>query len=53
MTVHGWIYGVHDGRVKDLDVTMGRGDSPVEVFGRALKRYPRGPERTPDEAAGE
>ncbi|MEP6559120.1 MAG: carbonate dehydratase [Burkholderiales bacterium] len=43
VTVHGWVYGVHDGLLKDLDVSMKLGDEPVQVFANALKRYPRGP----------
>ena len=39
--VHGWVYGVHDGLLKDLDVSMRRGDEPTQVFATALKRYPR------------
>lgn len=39
--VHGWVYGLKDGLAKDLKVTMDHPDTVVEVFGRALKRYPR------------
>jgi carbonic anhydrase len=41
ISVHGWIYGLHDGLVKDLDVTMNSSDEVVDVFRRAFKRYPR------------
>ena len=41
VTVHGWVYGVHDGLLKDLDVSMRRGDEPRDVFTAALQRYPR------------
>jgi carbonic anhydrase len=41
ISVHGWIYGLHDGLVKDLDVTMRSSDEVVDVFRRAFKRYPR------------
>ena len=42
VTVHGWIYGVSDGLVKDLDVSMSASGEVVDVFRRAFKRYPRG-----------
>ena len=41
VTVHGWVYGVHDGLLKDLHVSMKRGDEPTRIFADALKRYPR------------
>jgi carbonic anhydrase len=41
VAVHGWVYGVGDGHLKNLDVTMDRPDTVVEVFANALKRYPR------------
>jgi len=41
ISVHGWIYGLHDGLVKDLEVTMQSSDEVVDVFRRAFKRYPR------------
>ena len=42
VSVHGWCYGLKDGLVKDLGVTMSRSGEVVEVFSQALKRYPRG-----------
>ena len=44
VAVHGWVYGLRDGLLKDLGVTMDRPDHIIEVYGAALKRYPRGPE---------
>jgi carbonic anhydrase len=42
VAVHGWVYGLKDGLLKDLDVTMDRPETVVKVFAAALKRYPRG-----------
>jgi len=47
VAVHGWVYGVGDGLLKDLKVTMDRPETVVDVFAAALKRYPRQP--TPGE----
>jgi carbonic anhydrase len=42
LSIHGWVYGLKDGLLKNLDVSMDNPGSVVEVFGAALKRYPRG-----------
>jgi carbonic anhydrase len=42
VAVHGWVYGLKDGLLKDLGVTMDCAETVVEVFAAALKRYPRG-----------
>ena len=42
VTVHGWCYGLKDGLVKDLGVSMQGPHEVVTVFGDAIKRYPRG-----------
>ncbi len=42
VSVHGWVYGLRDGLLKDLGVTMDDGQTVVQVFAAALKRYPRG-----------
>ena len=41
VAIHGWIYGVSDGLVKDLGVTMQGSHEVVDVFRNAIKRYPR------------
>jgi len=41
VSVHGWVYGLGDGLLKDLGVTMDGPQSIVSTFGAALKRYPR------------
>jgi carbonic anhydrase len=40
--VHGWCYGLKDGLVKDMGVSMQGPHEVVDVFRSALKRYPRG-----------
>ena len=39
--MHGWCYGLKDGLVKDLGVSMQGPHEVVNVFRNALKRYPR------------
>ena len=41
ISVHGWVYGLRDGLLKDLGVTMSRADAVMQVFTAAIKRYPR------------
>ena len=41
LAVHGWVYGVGDGLLKNLEVTMDQAEHVVKVYGTALKRYPR------------
>mgnify|MGYP001765784834 CR=1 FL=1 len=41
VAVHGWVYGLRDGLLKNLHVTMDRPESVVDVFAAAIKRYPR------------
>ncbi|MFV0680797.1 carbonate dehydratase [Ottowia sp.] len=41
LAVHGWCYGLKDGKVKDLRVTMARLDEVIDVYRDAIKRYPR------------
>ncbi len=40
VAIHGWVYGIHNGLLKDLHVTMHQPETVVDVFGAALKRYP-------------
>lgn len=42
LSIHGWVYGLTDGLVKDLKVSMNGSHEVVNVFRDALKRYPRG-----------
>ncbi|MDD0810235.1 carbonate dehydratase [Curvibacter sp. RS43] len=42
VAVHGWCYGLKDGLVNDLGVSMQGPHEVMPVFRNALKRYPRG-----------
>ena len=41
ITVHGWVYGLRDGLLKDLNVSMCNAASVVGTFSSAIKQYPR------------
>ena len=41
VSVHGWVYGLKDGLLKDLQVTMDGPETVIDLFGAAFKRYPR------------
>lgn len=41
VVVHGWCYGLKDGLVKDLGVSMQNTSEVVHVFRNAFRRYPR------------
>jgi carbonic anhydrase len=41
VAVHGWVYGIDDGLLKDLRVTMDHPEAVVTNFAAAIKRYPR------------
>ncbi len=41
VALHGWVYGLADGLLKDLAVTMRCAEDVICVFRTALKRYPR------------
>ncbi len=53
VAVHGWVYRLKDGLLKDLQVTMDNPDTIVVVFGASLNRYPRDPSGAPQTVAGE
>ena len=42
VAVHGWCYGLKDGLLKDMGVSMQGPADVVNVFRNAIKRYPRG-----------
>lgn len=48
VAVHGWVYGLSDGLLKDLGVTVDRPEDVVPAYTRALKRYPRRAARAAD-----
>jgi carbonic anhydrase len=52
VAVHGWVYGLKDGLLKNLNVTMDGPDTVVPVFAAALKRYPRAAASLPSSADG-
>ena len=41
VTVHGWVYGLADGLLKDLEVSMNAPEMVMDAFRTAIKRYPR------------
>jgi carbonic anhydrase len=41
VAVHGWVYGLKDGLLKDLEVSITSADSVIAKFRTAIKRYPR------------
>ncbi len=41
LALHGWCYGLRDGLVKDLGVTISQPHDVVDVYREAIKRYPR------------
>lgn len=36
LTVHGWAYGVHDGRIRDLGMTISASQQVQETYGRCV-----------------
>jgi len=43
VAVDGWVYGLGDGLLKDLEVTIDRPEVVVDVLTAAFTRYPRAP----------
>ena len=41
VAIHGWCYGLHDGKVNDLGVTMSCAGHVADVYRKARERYPR------------
>lgn len=39
LTVHGWIYGLHDGRLRDLEVSVSRPEEIEAAYATSLGRY--------------
>ena len=50
LAIHGWCYGIEDGLVRDLQVTMARAGDVLKVYRAALGRYPCAPEGDADTA---
>ena len=48
LAIHGWCYGLKDGMVRDLQVTMARAEDVSSIYRAALERYPRAPELDAD-----
>ena len=40
MSVHGWIYGLHDGLLSDLNVTVADRDTVISSYEAALSLLP-------------
>ncbi|EXI74575.1 MAG: Carbonic anhydrase 2 [Candidatus Accumulibacter sp. SK-11] len=41
LTVHGWIYGLHDGLLRDLGVTVHRSEDVLTSYHLALEALPK------------
>jgi carbonic anhydrase len=37
LSVHGWIYGLKDGRIRDLKTTVSNTDEAPEAYRRAIE----------------
>lgn len=40
LSVHGWIYGLQDGILRDLNICISRSDDTMLAYSRALSRFP-------------
>jgi carbonic anhydrase len=36
LTVHGWIYAIHDGLLRDSNITVAKAEETTEVYQAAL-----------------
>jgi carbonic anhydrase len=41
LTVHGWVYGIHDGLLRDLEISVSGAGALADVHAGALRRYDR------------
>ena len=39
LTVHGWLYGVHDGLIRDLGMTVSSSEEIAPKYAASLQRY--------------
>ena len=44
VAVHGWVYAVSDGLLKNLNCSMNQASEVMPAFQAAIKRYPRNPD---------
>ena len=40
LTVHGWIYGLQDGLLRDLNITVADFQKPCRLIARPFRLYP-------------
>ncbi len=46
LTVHGWVYGVHDGLIRDLGMTISSMEELAVKKAHSLARYETDPEKS-------
>jgi carbonic anhydrase len=39
LTIHGWVYGIHDGLLRDLGITVSNADEIQPKLDKILARY--------------